>query len=273
MTRGTAHPRTAAGRSGGRWGVATGGLVVVGLGLGGAAVAMATASSGAADPPVSAATASPSAEATPATPRPTAAPSADATSSPDRAIDVSALPDPAWVDRVAAAADAPRTAIASYAGAALQLAAEQPACGLGWNTLAAIGEVESGHGTAGGSVLDERGVATPPVVGPALDGRGVAAIEDTDSGVLDGDGTWDRAVGPMQFIPGSWATWATDGDGDGNADPQNIADAALAAARYLCDAGDLSDADTWIAAIESYNVGPAYNERVADAADRFAGLG
>jgi membrane-bound lytic murein transglycosylase B len=244
---------------------------VAGLGLGGAAVAMAAGTDGTTHEAAGA----PTASAGPArpSPRPTVTPSTDPSGAADDPVDVTPLPDPAWVDRVAAAADAPRTAIASYAGAALQLAAEQPACGLGWNTLAAIGEVESGHGTAGDSVLDERGVATPPVVGPALDGRGVAAIRDTDGGVLDGDGTWDRAVGPMQFIPGSWATWATDGDGDGDADPQNIADAALAAARYLCDAGDLSDAGTWIAAIESYNAGPAYNERVADAADRFAGLG
>ena len=43
----------------------------------------------------------------------------------------------------------------------------------------------------------------------------------------------------MQFIPSTWRTWQTDGDGDGVADPNDIDDAALAAAGYLCQSGDL----------------------------------
>ena len=38
-------------------------------------------------------------------------------------------------------------------------------------------------------------------------------------GRLDGDDTWDRAVGPMQFIPSTWAWSGRDGDGDGVAQP------------------------------------------------------
>lgn len=47
-------------------------------------------------------------------------------------------------------------------------AASQPGCHLPWTLLAGIGRIESGH--AGG-------------------------------GRVDGNGTYDRAVGPMQFLP------------------------------------------------------------------------
>jgi len=62
----------------------------------------------------------------------------------------------------------------------------------------------------------------------------LALILDTDGGELDGDTTYDRAVGPMQFIPQTWRTWQADGNGDGETDPHNIYDAALASAHYLC---------------------------------------
>ncbi|WP_447407116.1 lytic murein transglycosylase, partial [Clostridium perfringens] len=81
--------------------------------------------------------------------------------------------------------------------------------------------------------------------GPALDGDGVAAIADTDGGRWDGDTLWDRAVGPMQFIPDTWSRWGADGNGDGAADPNQIDDAALATARYLCGASAMTDAAGW----------------------------
>ena len=62
----------------------------------------------------------------------------------------------------------------------------------------------------------------------------LALILDSDGGSLDQDTTFDRAVGPMQFIPSTWRLYEADGNLDGNSDPQNIYDAALASGRYLC---------------------------------------
>jgi len=69
---------------------------------------------------------------------------------------------------------------------------------------------------------------------PELPGNGFAVIEDSDNGQLDGNDRWDRAIGPMQFIPETWSYWKTDGNGDGVIDPQNLYDAATSAARFLC---------------------------------------
>ncbi len=108
-------------------------------------------------------------------------------------------------------------------------------CHLPFALLMAIGEVESS--SLRGRKLDAGHNVVPPVLGPQLSGGGFAAIGDSDGGRLDGDPAWDRAVGPMQFIPGTWRLWGADGNGDGVADPQNVEDAALAAGRYLCAGG------------------------------------
>jgi membrane-bound lytic murein transglycosylase B len=187
---------------------------------------------------------------------------------------IAGLAEQAWVARVGGRTGIPERALRAYAGAALRLQVERPACGLGWNTLAGIGYVESRHGTLTGGAIDADGVARPAIVGVALDGDGVADIADTDGGALDGDTEHDRAVGPMQFIPATWRTHGVDGSGDGAADPQNVDDAALTAAEYLCDVGgDLSDAAGWIRAIDGYNRGVDYNNAVAIAANRYARAG
>ena len=180
-------------------------------------------------------------------------------------------PDPDWVSGTSTRRRIPERALLAYATATLVVTDEQPECGLGWNTLAAIGQIESSHGTFDGSSLDERGAATPPIVGIPLAGDGVARIPDSDRGVLDGDRTYDRAVGPMQFIPSTWELWGADGDGDGVADPQDVDDAALAAARYLCaDDRLLMDATGWTAAVLSYNNSLEYAAQVARIANGFA---
>lgn len=186
---------------------------------------------------------------------------------------VSSRVDPDWAARASLQTGVPVRALTAYAGAQLVLAAEQPGCGVGWNTLAGIGRIETGHGSHGGAVLQGSGEAVPRILGPALDGNGFAAIPDSDGGAWDADAVWDRAVGPMQFIPDTWSRWGADGSGDGVADPNNIDDAALAAARYLCASGSMRDAAGWRAAVFSYNHLESYVDAVAAAATEYAAAG
>lgn len=177
-----------------------------------------------------------------------------------------------WVATVATATGIPPVAVAAYGEATLALAAEVPSCHLGWTTLAAIGAVESFHGTYAGAVLLADGTSAPAIVGPALDGVGVAAIASTaDSAAWHGDLRWEHAIGPMQFLPATWRRWAADGDSDGIADPHDLDDAALAAGRYLCAAGgDLATVDGWRAAVLAYNHSELYLTDVLGRADGFA---
>jgi membrane-bound lytic murein transglycosylase B len=178
--------------------------------------------------------------------------------------------DPGWTARTAEATGIPQRALAAYAFAHAAIAEVEPDCGVNWVTIAAIGSIESRHGSHGDSALDETGVVTPGIIGPALDGDGFAAIEDTDDGLLDGDPVWDRAVGPMQFIPSTWARWASDATGDGIADPQQIDDAAVTTARYLCASGPMTSSEGWRAAVYSYNHDDDYVDAVARVANEYA---
>lgn len=180
------------------------------------------------------------------------------------------LVDAAWAAQIAAATGIPERAVIAYAAADLTVAHEQPSCAIGWNTLAGIGWVESRHGSYGGASLDEGGQVSPPILGPRLDGDGVAAIADTDGGALDGDAQWDRAMGPLQFIPETWRRWGADGDADGTRDPHHIDDAALAAARYLCRSGPLTTEASWRDAVFAYNPLTRYIDDVATRANQYA---
>lgn len=182
-----------------------------------------------------------------------------------------------WAAPIAEATGIDPQAVRAYGNAALIAAQVWPACNLSWNTLAGIGWVETRHGTYTGRAfdpgrLDAAGVADPAIVGPALDGSGsFALIRDTDGGALDGDVEFDRAVGPMQFIPGSWALFGRDANGDGVANPQQIDDAALGAANLLCANGrDLSAEAGWTDAVFSYNRSRDYLVKVRDAAANYA---
>ncbi len=158
-----------------------------------------------------------------------------------------------------AASGIPATALAAYKQAAARQDALTPGCRISWPLLAGIGRVESNHGRFAGAVLHTDGLSTPPVIGIPLNGNGTAVIRDTDGGRLDGDTTYDRAVGPMQFIPSTWAHWGADADHDGVKNPFDIYDAAAAAAAYLCAAGrDLGTYQGQVAAILSYNHSSAY---------------
>ena len=181
----------------------------------------------------------------------------------------------AWVESVSTATGIPARAVQAYADATLTVAAENPGCGLGWTTLAAIGAVESGHGTSGRTRLGGDGRPLTPILGPALDGRdGFAALPADDaSRRWTGDAQWQRAVGPMQFLPSTWERWGADGDGDGVADPNDIDDAALAAGRYLCAAGgNLTTGAGWSRAVQAYNHSDAYVAQVRALADGYAAV-
>ncbi|WP_083648981.1 lytic transglycosylase domain-containing protein [Cellulosimicrobium sp. CUA-896] len=181
---------------------------------------------------------------------------------------IAELPDPAWAARTAERTGIPERVVAAYAGASLRMSTDRPQCGIGWNTLAGIGAVESVHGSYGGSSVSTDGLVAPPITGVPLDGSdGVMAIPDTDGGLLDGDDEWDRAVGPMQFIPTTWEQYAQDGDGDGETDPHHVDDAVLSAAAYLCErGGTLTTDDGWNTAVTAYNRSRPYAHDVADQA-------
>ncbi|WP_399884604.1 lytic transglycosylase domain-containing protein [Streptomyces sp. BBFR51] len=155
----------------------------------------------------------------------------------------------------------PATVLRAYRAAETSVGRSDPGCRLPWELLAAIGKVESGQ--ARGGAVDRNGTTRGRITGPPLDGRGFALIRDTDGGAHDGDTVYDRAVGPMQFLPSTWARWGADGNGDGRADPNNVFDAALAAGHYLCagdrDLGRAADLDR---AILSYNNSRSYLELV-----------
>ena len=177
--------------------------------------------------------------------------------------------DPRWVTKMAGKSGIPAPAVRAYANAQL---AEPRGCKVGWTTLAGIGWVESQHGTIGGRTLGDDGHSSTPVLGPALDGKGFAAIRATpESTAWHGDPTWDHAVGPLQFIPSTWETWGSDGDGDGVADPNDLDDAAFTAARYLCaDGHDLTTGAGWADAVFGYNHDQSYVDSVYAAASAYA---
>ncbi|HZE48633.1 MAG TPA: lytic murein transglycosylase [Jatrophihabitantaceae bacterium] len=165
----------------------------------------------------------------------------------------------------------PNIALNAYRLAAARLASAEPSCGIQWPLLAAIGRVESNHGRFGGAVLYPDGTSLPRIIGIALDGTRSAYIGDTDGGRLDGDTRYDRAVGPMQFIPSTWASWGIDGNGDGVASPFNVDDAALAAARYLCaSGGDLRTRSGQVTAVLAYNDSDQYLAQVLGLAAAYA---
>ena len=176
----------------------------------------------------------------------------DGTKVPSNAIEAPAsVPTPGVIapavpegsaDSVVAGASSngiPAPALAAYQRGAQVINAADKSCNIPWELIAAIGRVESDHGRYGGNTLSEDGVSKPGIFGIALNGKnGTQAINDTDGGQLDQDTVYDRAVGPMQFIPSTWQVVKVDADGDDQRNPQDMDDAALATAVYLCSGQD-----------------------------------
>lgn len=158
----------------------------------------------------------------------------------------------------------PSAALAAYQRAETVINAADKSCHLSWQLIAAIGRVESDHGRTNGNTLDSQGVAEPGIYGIALDGtHGTTRIADTDAGQYDDDAKFDRAIGPMQFIPSTWSVVGVDADGDGKRNPQDIDDAALATAVYLCSgADDLSTPAGQRSAVFRYNHSRSYVDLV-----------
>jgi hypothetical protein len=136
-----------------------------------------------------------------------------------------------------------QTDIPWRARAVYVLAARHYGCrNVTWPVLAAVGKVESDHGRS----------RLP--------------------GVRSG---WNRAgaAGPMQFGVGkgragnAWATYGQDYDRNGRVNVYSLADAAPAAARYLCEAGAARDPGR---ALFAYNHSWSYVARVKRTAARYA---
>ncbi len=167
--------------------------------------------------------------------------------------------------------DIPSAALAAYQRAETVINEADESCNVTWQLIAAIGRVESDHGRYGGNVLDDEGVASPGIYGIALNGkRGTALIRDTDAGQFDKDTTYDRAIGPMQFIPSTWSVVGVDADGDGQRDPQDVDDAALGTAVYLCSGDDdLSTTAGQEKAVFRYNNSDEYVDLVLSIMDAY----
>jgi len=168
-------------------------------------------------------------------------------------------PGSAAGDEVAAlvAAGVPQVVAEAYVAARDKLAVDRPDCQIPVELIAGHGYIESGHGTSGGASADAQGNITPQIFGPPT--------------------RYGRAVGPMQFLQSTWDGYVEqygplDGNNDGQQDPHNIFDAALAGGIYDCvgGGGSLAEAgsDNQRRAIFSYNHSDVYVNDVLAAAAR-----
>ena len=105
--------------------------------------------------------------------------------------------------------------------------------GLDWTILAAVHKTETGFGT-----------------GPAMSSAG--------------------AQGPMQFMPATFQSYGTDGDGDGVADINDVEDAIFSAAALLC-ANGASDPARLADALWQYNHSDAYVSEILATAVSYQG--
>lgn len=155
----------------------------------------------------------------------------------------------------------PEIVLDAYRYAAAYLGQISPSCGISWPDIAAIGEMESGQATYGGTRLAANGDTYPPILGPPLDGSAGNALLVNPGVMFDGGGPFERAIGPMQMLPSSWESIAGALPAGLPDDPSNIFSAATGAALYLCNAAGQQGMNT-IAGLESayssYNHSASY---------------
>ncbi len=167
----------------------------------------------------------------------------------------------------------PLVAYDAYRSASESASGITESCRVPWQVVAGIAQVESRHGRIDPQHrLAEDGDVEPDIRGRPLDGRrGTQTIADTDDGELDGDPTWDRAMGPLQFIPTTWRELGRDGNADGTADPDNLYDASLTAVAHLClrEPGDYGDRGELRRALIAYNASGRYADDVLRWIDRY----
>ncbi|HEX5115901.1 MAG TPA: lytic murein transglycosylase [Pseudonocardiaceae bacterium] len=139
----------------------------------------------------------------------------------------------------------PGVVLDAYLHAQNVMKVENPGCKLPWWLLAGIGKIESNQAENG--EVDANGTTLRPILGPVLNGsNGFANLPIANGG-------FQRAQGPMQFIPSTWAVWGRGGN------INNVYDSALAAGRYLCSGGgDLSQPADQATAVFSYNHSNSY---------------
>jgi hypothetical protein len=96
-----------------------------------------------------------------------------------------------------------------------------------------------------------------------LDWTVLAAVHKTETSFGRGAVTSSAgAQGPMQFMPETFAAYGVDGDGNGVAETNDVEDAILSAANYLCTNG-AGDPARLRSALWHYNHDPAYVDQVA----------
>jgi membrane-bound lytic murein transglycosylase B len=188
-----------------------------------------------------------------------------------RTVPLVTVVDEAWIAETSDKTGIPARALAAYAGGAVRLALTWPECGVTWNTLAGIGWVESHHGELFGDHINEDGFMSAPIFGQPLVGEGTMNIPDFDDGNFDGSAEFDRAVGPMQIIPQTWAAWNVDANGDGDPNGQQIDDSVVSSANYLCYSSEtMTTAEGWKQSLWSYNQLDSYAEDVRNKANEYA---
>ncbi|MFE3688188.1 NlpC/P60 family protein [Streptomyces sp. NPDC059095] len=107
-------------------------------------------------------------------------------------------------------------------------------------------------------ILKASAACTHRELSPAL----LAAQIEAESGFSTSRSTVSStgALGPAQFMPGTWATWGRDDDGNGDTSPWDIGDAVMSQGRFMCSLiGDAKASgipgDVRALALAGYNAG------------------